>query len=49
MRLPDHDIEVVRLVDGDHIPGQRRRCHMPMLPPESHEQTQKPPNLVGVF
>ena len=27
VRLPDHDIDIVRLVDGHHIPGKRRRGH----------------------
>src|ERR1700682_67446 len=38
VRLPDHDIDIVRLVDGHHIPGKRRRGHTHMLPParDSH-------------
>jgi hypothetical protein len=38
VRLPDYDIDIVRLVDGHHIPGKRRRGHMHMLPParDSH-------------
>src|ERR1700738_2333730 len=33
VRLPDHDIDIVRLVNGHHIPGKRRRGHTHMLPP----------------
>jgi hypothetical protein len=38
VRLPDHDIDIVRLVNGHHIPGKRRRGHTQMLPParDSH-------------
>jgi pimeloyl-ACP methyl ester carboxylesterase len=36
VRLPDHDIDIVRLVDGHHIPGKRRRGHMHMLP-QAHD------------
>src|SRR5271165_7159461 len=38
VRLHDHDIDIVRLVDGHHIPGKHRRGHTHMLPParDSH-------------
>jgi hypothetical protein len=38
VRLSDHHVDLVQLVNGHHIPGQRRRSHTPMLPPapDSH-------------
>ena len=33
VRLADHDVHVVGLVDGHHVPGQRRLGHAPMVPP----------------
>ncbi len=45
VRLPDDDVEVVGLVDGHHVPGQRRCGHTSMLPPSLQRLDEKMPGI----